>query len=160
MPSLARTLQHLASFALFNAQRGSREREDARTMADLSERSLPLARGLELQWLGTAGYRLTFEGRSLLIDPYLTRVSLGAVLRRIPAPADASLHARYISLAPGTVEGILVGHTHFDHAIDVPELTQSLKTQAYGSASLKRLMALYGRADQAIEVDPQRTYEL
>lgn len=160
MPSLARTLQHLASFARYSVQRGSREREDVHAMRELSTRSLPLARGLEVQWLGTAGYRLTFEGRSLLIDPYLTRVSLGAVLRRAPALADAALHTRYINAAPGTVEGVLVGHTHFDHAIDVPELTRSLQTRAYGSSSLKRLMALYGRADMAVEVDPGQTYEL
>ncbi len=32
--------------------------------------------------------------------------------------------------------------------------------RAYGSASLKTLMALHGLADQAIEVEPYRTYEL
>jgi L-ascorbate metabolism protein UlaG (beta-lactamase superfamily) len=160
MPSLAQTLQHLSSFARFSAQRGARERDDVQTMRELSQRALPLGRGLEVQWLGTAGYRLTFEGRSVLIDPYLTRISLGAVLRGVPVRADESLHARYIDAAPRSVEAILVGHTHFDHAIDVPALSERLGALAYGSRSLKRLMELYGRGEGAVEVDPSRTYEL
>jgi L-ascorbate metabolism protein UlaG (beta-lactamase superfamily) len=160
MASLAQTLAHLTSFARFSAQRGSRERDDAQTMRELAAHPLPLGPGLELQWLGTAGYRLTYEQRSLLVDPYLTRIPLGAVLRRTPALADSALHARYVHAAPGTVEGILVGHTHFDHAIDVPELARALGTRAYGSTSLMRLMALYGLADRAVEVDPRQTYEL
>lgn len=157
MPSLAQTLHHLLRFS---ARRSERERADAQTMHELSGHALPLARGLELQWLGTAGYRLTFQGRSLLIDPYLTRVPLRAVLRREPVLADEGLHARYIDAAPGTVEGILVGHTHFDHAIDVPALARSLQTRVHGSSSLVRLMELYGLRERAVQVDPRQTYEL
>jgi L-ascorbate metabolism protein UlaG (beta-lactamase superfamily) len=53
-----------------------------------------------------------------------------------------------------------VGHTHFDHAIDVPELTRSHDTMAYGSDSLTRLMGLYGLGDRAVEVQPHHPYEL
>jgi L-ascorbate metabolism protein UlaG (beta-lactamase superfamily) len=151
---------HLASFAKFVARREARERSDLAAMRNLFATRLPLPRGLKLEWLGTAGYRLTMDGQTLLIDPYLTRVPLRNVFMRTPARADPALHERYIRPAAREVLGILVGHTHFDHAIDVPELARSLDAPAYGSDSLMRLMRLYGLGDQAIEVAPHRPYEL
>jgi L-ascorbate metabolism protein UlaG (beta-lactamase superfamily) len=129
-------------------------------MSELTGAALDLPRGLEVEWLGTAGYRLTCAKQTLLIDPYLTRVPLSAVLRRAPVHADPTLHARYLDGDLGEVVGILVGHTHFDHAIDVPALARTLGARAFGSSSLVRLMALHGLVDRAVEVERQRVYEL
>ena len=82
-------------------------------MSELAARPLPLARGLELEWLGTAGYRLTYEGQTLLIDPYLTRVPLRDVLRRAPALADPALHARFLPAEHRDV----VGHPRRAHPL-------------------------------------------
>ncbi|MBO0767969.1 MAG: MBL fold metallo-hydrolase [Solirubrobacterales bacterium] len=152
---------HVSSLARFLARRETRERDDRSTLADLARARIPLPPELELEWLGTAGYRLTFEGHTLLIDPYLSRVPLTAVLnRRAPAHADPAAHAPLLSRSLGKTVGILLGHTHFDHAIDVPALSKTLDAPAYGSDSLVRLMGLYGLADRAVEVSPHRTYEL
>lgn len=159
-PPLRRLPGHLASFARFVARRDAREQVDRATLADLARVSLPLPAGLELEWLGTAGYRITYAGHTLLIDPYLSRVPLGAVVRRRPALADPATHAALLNRPMGTVAGILVGHTHFDHAIDVPVLARTLDAAVYGSDSLARLMALYGLRERAVEVRPHHRYEL
>jgi L-ascorbate metabolism protein UlaG (beta-lactamase superfamily) len=151
---------HLASFARFVARRDAREQADRSALADLARSPLPLPAGLQLEWLGTAGYRMTYEDHTLLIDPYLSRVPLGAVLGSEPALADPATHAELLGRPLGTVAGILLGHTHFDHAIDVPELARTLDTRVYGSDSLGRLMALYGMHDRAVEVEAHRVYEL
>jgi L-ascorbate metabolism protein UlaG (beta-lactamase superfamily) len=158
--ALRRLPGHLVSFARFVSRREQRERADRSTLADLVRVSLPLADGLELEWLGTAGYRLTYAGHSLLIDPYLSRIPLSAVLRRRTVLADATSHAPLLARRTGSVEGILLGHTHFDHAIDVPALARTFNTKAYGSDSLMRLMALYEMRDRAVEVRPHHPYEL
>ncbi|HEY3828914.1 MAG TPA: MBL fold metallo-hydrolase [Solirubrobacteraceae bacterium] len=150
---------HLASFARFAAARGERERNDADAMRELAAAPLELARGLELEWLGVAGYRLSFEGQTLYIDPYLSRVPLASVIRRRPALADPALHERFLR-SPGRVVGVLVGHTHFDHAIDVPAIARRYECAAYGSSSLVRLMRLHGLAERAVEVQPEHRYEL
>jgi L-ascorbate metabolism protein UlaG (beta-lactamase superfamily) len=62
--------------------------------------------------------------------------------------------------APGEVAGVLVGLTHFDHAVDAPALAVRHRTKAYGSASLAQLMRLHGVGDRAVEVVPHRPYEL
>ena len=87
MPDL---VHQIASFARFAANRGERERDDADAMRELADRPVELARGLELEWLGVAGYRLSYEGQTIYIDPYVSRVPLSSVLRRAPALADAA----------------------------------------------------------------------
>ena len=156
MPDL---LHHLASFARFSANRGERERDDADAMRELASRPLALARGLELEWLGVAGYRLSYEGETIYIDPYLSRVPLSSVIRRTPALANPALHERYLRPA-GHLAGVLVGHTHFDHAIDVPEIARRHGCSAYGSSSLVNLMRLHGLGERAVQVEPHRRYEL
>ena len=95
--------------------------DDARAARELEAVSLGLPTGLDVVWLGVSGYRLTYQGVSLFIDPYVSRAPLRAfVLRRTTLP-DAAMIERYAS-APGPVAGVLVGHTHFDHAVDAPAL--------------------------------------
>jgi L-ascorbate metabolism protein UlaG (beta-lactamase superfamily) len=152
-------IHHLASFARFTAARGQRERDDADAMRELAAKPLDLPRGLELEWLGVAGYRLSYAGQTVYIDPYLSRVPLSGVLRRKPAVADAALHRRLLRPA-GRVVGVLVGHTHFDHAIDVPEIARAHRCNAYGSSSLVNLMRLHGLGGQAVQAQANRHYEL
>ena len=153
------TLRHLASFARFRAHRTARERDDAAAMRELAARPLDLAPGVEIEWLGVAGYRLTYERQTIYIDPYISRVPLSSVIQRAPALADPALHERWLR-APGRVLGVLVGHTHFDHAIDVPEIARRHGCRAYGSSSLVNLMRVHGLSEQAVEVEPDHRYEL
>jgi L-ascorbate metabolism protein UlaG (beta-lactamase superfamily) len=134
-------------------------RDDADALRGLEAVPLGLPVGLELAWLGVSGYRIAFEGVSLFIDPYLSRVPLRSLLLRRPAMPDPALLDRYAS-APGDVAGVLVGHTHFDHAVDAPAIARRFHAPAYGSASLVTLMRLHGLGGLAVEVEPYRRYEL
>lgn len=152
--------RHFVDLGRFLGNREEREREDAAAADELAaEGGLPLDPGLEIEWLGTAGYRLTYEGATLLIDPYLTRVPLSAVFKRTRTVADAALHDRFLA-GVDDVAGILVGHTHFDHAIDVPALARRFGTKAYGSSSLAQLMSISGLREQAVEVVADTGYEI
>jgi L-ascorbate metabolism protein UlaG (beta-lactamase superfamily) len=132
---------------------------DLQTMRVLEDAELGLPRGLRIEWLGVSGYRLSYEGVSLLIDPYLSRVPLRALLLRRTARPDAAMLDRYC-MVDEPVAGVLVGHTHFDHAVDAPALARRFGCNAYGSASLAHLMRLHGLGSQAVEVQPRRAYEL
>src|SRR4051812_42714744 len=133
--------------------------DDAQAARELEAVPVDLPQGLDVTWLGVSGYRLTYEGVSLFIDPYVSRVPLRDFLLRRRTLPDERLIERYAS-APGPVAGILVGHTHFDHAVDAPALARRYATKAYGSASLVHLMRLHGLAAQAVEITPHRPYEL
>lgn len=128
-------------------------------MGELEARSLDLPNGIELEWLGVAGYRMTYEGRSLITDPYFSRCSFSDLVRRRPALPDIGLIDRYLP-NPGEIVGVLVGHTHFDHAVDAPAIARKFGCKAYGSDSLVNLMAAHGLAGQAVEVTPHKPIEL
>ncbi|MFZ4739486.1 MAG: MBL fold metallo-hydrolase [Bradymonadia bacterium] len=85
-------------------------------------------------WLGTAGFCIEADGQRLLLDPYLTRASLGTAAfgRLVTDPA---------LIAPWTdrVVAIATGHTHFDHAMDVPALAALSGARVYGSTSAAAL---------------------
>jgi L-ascorbate metabolism protein UlaG (beta-lactamase superfamily) len=133
---------------------------DAQALGEFERNPLPLPGGLELSWLGVSGYRLTYEGVSLFIDPYLSRVPLRALLLRRRALPDEALIARYLGPPEGEVAGVLVGHTHFDHAVDAPAIARRYRTKAYGSASLAQLMRLHGLGERAVEITPHERLEL
>jgi len=137
----------------------SAARDDADALRGLEAVPLALPRGLELEWLGVSGYRIACEGVSLYVDPYVSRAPLRSLLLRRTALPDATALERWIR-PTGDVAGVLVGHTHFDHAVDAPAIARRCRAPAYGSASLVRLMQLHGLGGLAVEVEPYRRYEL
>ena len=138
---------------------GERAIDDSQALRELEAVPLELPAGLELSWLGVSGYRLTYEGVSLFVDPYVSRVPLRSLLLRRLAMPDEAMLDRYAG-APGVVAGVLVGHTHFDHAVDAPALARRHEAKAYGSSSLGHLMRLHGLGHLAVEVVPHEPYEL
>ena len=147
-------VRHIADLARSAATRGSRARDDAEALRELESRPVELPPGLSVHWLGVSGYRLDFEGHSLYVDPYVSRVPLRSLLLRRPARPDAAAHERFLPEPEGEVAGVLVGHTHFDHAVDAPAVAKRLGCRAYGSASLATLMRLHGLGELAVEVEP------
>jgi L-ascorbate metabolism protein UlaG (beta-lactamase superfamily) len=141
------------------ATKGSQERHDAQALKELERAPINLPPGLELQWLGVSGYRMTYERQTLFIDPYVSRVSVGTLVRRRRALPDESLIDRYIG-HPERVMGVLVGHTHFDHAVDAPAIARRFGCPTYGSDSMTHLMAIHGLGTQSVTVQPYKTYEL
>ncbi|HEY5977684.1 MAG TPA: MBL fold metallo-hydrolase [Solirubrobacterales bacterium] len=156
---MADPLRHLGELARARARNRTSERDDSQSLGELEGRPAGIPDGLEIEWLGVSGYRLTCEGRTIFIDPYLSRAPLRNLLLRRPTLPDPAALDRFAH-APGDVVGVLVGHTHFDHAVDAPAISRRFGCPAYGSDSLVNLMALHGLAERAVEVEPYRTYEL
>lgn len=162
MPS---PLRHIAEGIRNLPRRGESDRASEQAAAELESRAANLRErlpaGLGIEWLGVSGYRLSYERHDLYIDPYISRVPLSSLLLRRQALPDLGLLDRY---CPRTEErtavGVLVGHTHFDHAVDAPALAARFGCSAYGSESLQRLMGLHGLAEQTVVVEPYATYEL
>ncbi|WP_392673750.1 MBL fold metallo-hydrolase [Streptomyces sp. LN785] len=82
---------------------------------------------LSMRWLGVAGWELSFAGRSILFDPYLSRMPYAradgsldpALPLRFDREAVERVAAEHLTGAP---ELVLVSHGHFDHLADVPQL--------------------------------------
>ncbi len=113
----------------------------------------PLRR-LSVRWLGTAGYELSAEGTTVLIDPYLTRVSLWRYLFSRISPA-ASRVRQWVTRA----DAVLVGHSHFDHVMDVPLIAMLTGATVYGSRSTSTLCGTAGVRPDRMVTFPERGLE-
>jgi L-ascorbate metabolism protein UlaG (beta-lactamase superfamily) len=103
--------------------------------------------GVRVRWLGTAGFAIEHAGRCLLVDPYVTRASLArCIAGRLRSDGDAVRR-----LVP-RADAIVVGHTHFDHALDVPEVARVTGARVFGSRSAAALCRAQGVPDGQVEV--------
>lgn len=151
-------LRHLAELLTYAGTRRGHDRRDA-AMADemtVAAADLGLPPGLEVRWLGVAGVALVYEGTTVLIDPYVTRLPMGDLMRRRVIAADPAAIDRWVPRA----DAVLLGHTHFDHALDAPAIARRDRATVYGGASAVALMGLHGLADRAVAVAPHVPIEI
>lgn len=104
------------------------------------------ARPVRVRWLGTAGFAIEHDGRTLLVDPYVTRASLARCLIA-PLLPDARAIAMHVPRA----DAIVLGHTHFDHALDAPLIARRTGAQVFGSRSAARLCRAQGVPADKVE---------
>jgi L-ascorbate metabolism protein UlaG (beta-lactamase superfamily) len=98
---------------------------------------------VEVRWTGAAGLDLTHEGQTILVDPYLSRPGkLQLLLRRVLPRVE--LIKQYLESLPGELSAIILGHTHFDHALDIPEMVKGFDGPLVGSKSLDTLLSIHG----------------
>ena len=113
---------------------------------------------IHVKWTGAAGLELTYKGQSLLIDPYYTRSGKWDVFFKRVTP-DAFL-IKTVAERSGRIAAIVVSHTHFDHALDIPEFIKYTQGPLIGSASLETLMDSGGIAHRVSVCEGGETVEI
>ncbi len=83
---------------------------------------------LRLRYLGTAGFVLELAGRTLVLDPFVTRPSLWTTAAR-RLVANEALVAKLLPRA----DDVLIGHAHHDHILDAPALCKQTGARLIGS---------------------------
>ena len=158
-------ISRVGSFLEFLFRRKRRIAREHQIADELSwHRQLQLPPGLQLTWLGTSGFALEYQGHTVLIDPYTTRVPLSSVVRRrkvAPVPdlaAPAGMAAADSERWFARADAILIGHSHFDHAMDTPTIARMSGARVYGSRSTDALMRAYGLGEQSELVEPYKVY--
>lgn len=89
---------------------------------------------VHIRWLGTAGFEIRCDNHVVLLDPYITRASLSRC-----AFGQLTSDLSSIALHTPRADAIIVGHTHFDHALDVPAIARHTGGKVFGSRSAIRL---------------------
>lgn len=97
---------------------------------------------VRIKLTGAAGLICLYRNETLLVDPYYSRIGKWQVLfGKVSADAvKIRKHAEQI----GEITAMVVGHSHFDHAFDIPELSKCTQGKIIGNSSLETLMALNG----------------
>lgn len=92
---------------------------------------------LKIQYLGTAGFILSDHQRTIILDPFISRPNLIDTLTK-PLLSDPQLVRKYIPQA----DDVLIGHAHYDHILDAPEICKQTGARLIGSGAT----LMYGRA--------------
>ena len=109
-------------------------------------------------WTGAAGLEFTFEGQTILVDPYYTRISL---LNIFSGKVHPNLRLiKKIKEKKGDVTAIIAGHTHFDHVMDIPGFAAGSNCKVIGSESLDTLMTLLNMKDRTIVCKGNETIQI
>lgn len=91
---------------------------------------------LQVTYLGTAGFVVQDRRRTVVLDPYVSRPGPRALLA--PLVPDTALIRETIPDA----DDVLVGHAHYDHILDAPDLCKQTGARLIGS----RAAIMVGRA--------------
>ena len=112
--------------------------------------SLNIHSQVELKYLGTAGWKISDDKTTVLIDPYISRIKLGSgpsvnkldkrdtVLRSDFFVSDTVLIDSLID----KVDFILVHHSHFDHLSDVPYIAKITGAKVIGTETTINILSL------------------
>jgi L-ascorbate metabolism protein UlaG (beta-lactamase superfamily) len=101
----------------------------------LPSRAPPIEKGgstrspLRVQWLGTAGFTIASERCTVMVDPYLSRLSLMKLAGSPLIPDEKAIRARL----PTRVDAVICGHSHFDHLLDAPIIARMTGAKLIGS---------------------------
>ena len=108
----------------------------------------PVAAGeLSIRWFGTAAYRFEYSGVVLWIDPWFSRQGLFALRFRALEPVRKEVD-QYMDRA----DAIAIGHSHYDHAADLPYIAPKTGAVVYGSDSTANILRAYGTDESQIRV--------
>ena len=100
-----------------------------------------------LTHLGVAGWKLESSGGTLLFDPYVTRAAVED--ESAPLVPNETAIAAY---TPSRADVVLVGHSHYDHVLDVPSIARRTGATVIGTESTARVAAAGGIPADRIRV--------
>lgn len=113
---------------------------------------------LNLKYLGCAGWELSNDKVTVLIDPYISRLKLGDG----PSVSDEDKRKSYmpsdyfesdtalIDKIVGKVDFILVHHSHFDHLSDVPYIAKKTRAKVVATETSCNILRAYGIPEQQL----------
>ncbi len=85
---------------------------------------------MELTWLGTAGFIVKSSEGEIVFDPFLSR----GKGETSPFTVESFQNSR----------AIFVGHGHFDHTFDIPEIVASTDLKVFAPGLTGRILKLRG----------------
>lgn len=117
--------------------------------------SAPSDAALVVQFLGAGGVYLRQGEQALLGDPFFSNPPLSQWILGRPLQVKKEVIDTHLPPTSG-VQGILVGHGHFDHALDIPYIASKLpdNVRVYGSETIPNLLAATLPATRLVDLTP------
>lgn len=113
-------------------------------------------KGLDVRYYGTACFYIGYNGKGIVTDPFFSNPG---VLRSLTAlRPDATAVDAITSLPWSSVYGFVIGHTHYDHCLELAEAMDKAHPDAVtlGNTSLQRLFPMLEDGINFINADSSR----
>ncbi|MCO4793768.1 MAG: MBL fold metallo-hydrolase [Bacteriovoracaceae bacterium] len=113
--------------------------------------SLNVQAELRYAWTGIAGVYLTDGKNSLFFDPVFSRPSIPEILLGLNYDIDEKMVKKELdSIGIKKIDGIFIGHSHFDHALDMHVVHKNVGGVIHGSKTTGFLALSHKVRDDSI----------
>jgi L-ascorbate metabolism protein UlaG (beta-lactamase superfamily) len=99
---------------------------------------------VSFRWWGTSGWRIDIGDRTVLVDPYLSRLDTGLFKGAFNPATPLEVNATVVDSYVDRAENVLVTHTHWDHFHDVPHIATRTGARVFGTLTAYHLGLAYG----------------
>jgi L-ascorbate metabolism protein UlaG (beta-lactamase superfamily) len=155
---MARAVRFLAIFVIVAAtwlayrvtDRPSLEPFLKRTLA--ASRAQPEPGRLHATFFGVSTILFDDRETAILIDGFFSRPSLLRTLATRIAPDDAAITQALARAGIGKLAAVVVAHSHYDHAMDAPEVARRTGAVVVGSESTANIARGAGLGEDSIHV--------
>ncbi|MEU4676239.1 MBL fold metallo-hydrolase [Micromonospora sp. NPDC023737] len=96
------------------------------------------------RWWGTAGWRIDIGDRTVLVDPFLSRIDTGLFTGAFSESTPLTVRTGVVDTYVDRAETVLVTHTHWDHFMDVPYIAGRTGARVFGTLTAYHLGLAYG----------------
>ena len=115
---------------------------------------------MKLTYLGTNALLFSKGKTAILVDPHFTRPGMLNLLGKI-RPKPQIIAENLARIGVRRLDGVLLTHTHYDHALDAVEVIHQTGGVLYGSQSAAHLAQGAGLDEHAcVQVIPGQSYAI
>ena len=108
-------------------------------MITISNKVTGQNKAINLKYLGVAGWEISNDSTTVLVDPYISRPNL----RELKASDLVFSDTLMIDKVIGKVDYILVTHSHLDHLLDVAYIAKKTKAKIIGTQTTMNIIRAY-----------------
>ena len=113
---------------------------------------------INLKYLGTAGWEMSDDSITILVDPYISRLKLGSgpstnkedTRKSFTSSDYFESDTLSINKIITKADFILVHHSHFDHLSDVPYIAKKTGAIVIGTETTCNILRAYGIPDEQL----------
>src|SRR2546423_927419 len=134
---------------------GGLEKYSALVVADARATAPARPDAIRVTYLGVNGFQFENGNHVLLVDPYFTRIDLGAAIFNRAIDSDPKRVEDGLQHIRNPADAILVTHAHFDHLLDVPPIMRRSHARLVAGPTAVNLVESFGiRLGQCDIVEP------
>ncbi|MET7706993.1 MBL fold metallo-hydrolase [Micromonospora sp. NPDC005413] len=104
----------------------------------------PRKGAVSFRWWGAAGWRVDIGERTVLVDPFLSRIDTGLFTGAFKTDTPLTVRTDVIDPRVDRATTVLVTHTHWDHFMDVPYIAKRTGARVFGTLTAYHLGLAYG----------------